>query len=62
MKGYMAKKQKKTPVQKRTGTVALLSLFCAAAGVYAESDGWSYNDSEKSVIHAGESHARIAPR
>ena len=57
----MAKKQKKTPVQKRTGTVALLSLFCAAAGVYAESDGWSYNDSEKSVIHAGESHARIAP-
>lgn len=61
MKGYMAKKQKKIPVQKRTGTVALLSLFCAAAGVYAESDGWSYNDSEKSVIHAGESHARIAP-
>ena len=57
----MAKKQKKTPVQKRTGTVALLSLFCAAAGVYAESDGWSYNDVEKSVIHAGESHARIAP-
>ena len=57
----MAMKQKKTPVQKRTGTVALLSLFCAAAGVYAESDGWSYNDSEKSVIHAGESHARIAP-
>ena len=57
----MAKKQKKTPVQKRTGTVVLLSLFCAAAGVYAESDGWSYNDSEKSVIHAGESHARIAP-
>ena len=57
----MAKKQKKPPVQKRTGTVALLSLFCAAAGVYAESDGWSYNDSEKSVIHAGESHARIAP-
>ncbi len=61
MKGYMAKKQKKIPVQKRTGTVALLSLFCAAAGVYAESDGWSYNDVEKSVIHAGESHARIAP-
>lgn len=61
MKGYMAKKQRKTPVQKRTGTVALLSLFCAAAGVYAESDGWSYNDVEKSVIHAGESHARIAP-
>ncbi|MDY5583045.1 MAG: hypothetical protein SPF41_03725 [Candidatus Merdousia sp.] len=57
----MAKKQKKIPVQKRTGTVALLSLFCAAAGVYAESDGWSYNDVEKSVIHAGESHARIAP-
>ena len=61
MKGYMAKKQKKTPVQKRTGAVTLLSLFCAAAGVYAESDGWSYNDVEKSVIHAGESHARIAP-
>ncbi len=57
----MAKKQKKTPVQKRTGAVTLLSLFCAAAGVYAESDGWSYNDVEKSVIHAGESHARIAP-
>ena len=57
----MAKKQRKTPVQKRTGTVALLSLFCAAAGVYAESDGWSYNDVEKSVIHAGGSHARIAP-
>ena len=57
----MAKKQKKIPVQKRTGTVALLSLFCAAAGVYAESDGWNYNDSEKSVIHAGGSHARIAP-
>lgn len=61
MKGYMAKKQRKTPVQKRTGAVTLLSLFCAAAGVYAESDGWSYNDVEKSVIHAGESHARIAP-
>ena len=61
MKGYMAKKQRKTPVQKRTGTVALLSLFCASAGVYAESDGWSYNDVEKSVIHAGGSHARIAP-
>ena len=57
----MAKKQRKTPVQKRTGAVTLLSLFCAAAGVYAESDGWSYNDVEKSVIHAGESHARIAP-
>ncbi len=57
----MAKKQKKTPVQKRTGAVTLLSLFCAAAGVYAESDGWSYNDVEKSVIHAGGSHARIAP-
>lgn len=57
----MAKKQRKTPVQKRTGTVALLSLFCASAGVYAESDGWSYNDVEKSVIHAGGSHARIAP-
>ena len=57
----MAKKQKKTPVQKHTGAVTLLSLFCAAAGVYAESDGWSYNDVEKSVIHAGESHARIAP-
>ena len=57
----MDKKQRKIPVQKHTGTVALLSLFCAAAGVYAESDGWSYNDSEKSVIHAGGSHARIAP-
>ena len=57
----MAKKQRKTPVQKRTGAVTLLSLFCAAAGVYAESDGWSYNDVEKSVIHAGGSHARIAP-
>ena len=57
----MAKKQKKPLVQKRTGAVTLLSLFCAAAGVYAESDGWSYNDVEKSVIHAGESHARIAP-
>ena len=57
----MDKKQRKIPVQKHTGAVALLSLFCAAAGVYAESDGWSYNDSEKSVIHAGGSHARIAP-
>lgn len=57
----MAKKQRKTTVQKRTGAVTLLSLFCAAAGVYAESDGWSYNDVEKSVIHAGGSHARIAP-
>ena len=61
MRGYMDKKQRKAPVQKHTGTVALLSLFCAAAGVYAESDGWSYNDIEKSVIHAGGSHARIAP-
>lgn len=57
----MDKKQKKIPAQKHTGTVALLSLFCAAAGVYAESDGWSYNDIEKGVIHAGGSHARIAP-
>ena len=57
----MGKKQRKIPVQKHTGSVALLSLFCAAAGVYAESDGWSYNDIEKSVIHAGGSHARIAP-
>ena len=55
MKGYMAKKQKKIPVQKRTGTVALLSLFCAAAGVYAESDGWNYNAETATIEHNGES-------
>ena len=61
----MDKKQKKIHVQKHKGAVAMFSLFCAAAGVYAsdepKSDGWNYNDTEKSVIHAGESHARIAP-
>ena len=53
----MAKKQKKIPVQKRTGTVALLSLFCAAAGVYAAdtTDGWSYNAETATIEHNGES-------
>ena len=57
MKGYMGKKQKKIPVQKRTGTVALLSLFCAAAGVYAAdtTDGWSYNAETATIEHNGES-------
>lgn len=37
--------------QSRIGGVALFSLFCAAAGVYAaESDGWKYKDPEKIVI------------
>lgn len=62
MKGYMAKKQKKIPVQKRTGTVALLSLFCAAAGVYAAdtTDGWSYNAETATIEHNGES-TRFSP-
>ena len=62
MKGYMAKKQKKIPVQKRTGTVALLSLFCTAAGVYAAdtTDGWSYNAETATIEHNGES-TRFSP-
>lgn len=53
----MAKKQKKVPVQKRTGRVALISLFCAAAGVYAAdtTDGWSYNAETATIEHNGES-------
>ena len=53
----MAKKQKKVPVQKRTGRVALISLFCAAAGVYAAgtTDGWRYNAETATIEHNGES-------
>ena len=53
----MAKKQKKVPVQKRTGRVALISLFCAAAGVYAAgtTDGWGYNAETATIEHNGES-------
>ena len=53
----MAKKQKKVPVQKRTGRVALISLFCAAAGVYAAdtTNGWSYNAETATIEHNGES-------
>lgn len=58
----MAKKQKKTPVQKRTGAVTLLSLFCAAAGVYAAdtTNGWSYNAETAIIEHNGES-PRFSP-
>ena len=58
----MAKKQKKVPVQKRTGRVALISLFCAAAGVYAAdtTDGWSYNAETATIEHNGES-TRFSP-
>ena len=53
----MDKKQKKIPAQKHTGTVALLSLFCAAAGVYAAdtTDGWSYNAETATIEHNGKS-------
>ena len=57
MKGHMAKKQRKVPLQKSTGRVALISLFCAAAGVYAAdtTDGWSYNAETATIEHNGES-------
>lgn len=62
MKGHMAKKQKEVPVQKRTGRVALISLFCVAAGVYAAdtTDGWSYNAETATIEHNGES-TRFSP-
>ncbi len=31
------------PLTPKAGKMALLSIFCAAAGVYAQSDGWSNN-------------------
>ena len=47
----MKTSQKGLRPHSKVKSVALFSLFCAAAGVYAaESDGWKYKDLEKIVI------------
>ena len=59
----MNKKYKRNS-SKYSGRIAIFSLFCAAAGVYAaDIDGWKYKDEEKTVIeNAGNGNIpRIAP-
>ena len=58
------KQRNKYSSAKHTGRMAIFSLFCAAAGVYAaDTDGWKYKDAEKTVIeNTGTSNVpRIAP-